>query len=106
MSNKDNKIDYMYFISSIVLFILHTLLLIYIKSSPESIDSINSYCHEDLGGLFKFDSMGISWLYISSFIIVFCQLVLLCRAEPSVFFFNKIRMPNLSGFTPRSSITW
>jgi len=106
MFNKDNKIDYMYFIFSTVLFVLHTLLLIYIKSYPHLIFIINNYSHSSLWHLFKLDSMGISWLYISSFIIVFCQLVLICRANNSLLFFNKIRVPTISGLTPTSSTAW
>jgi hypothetical protein len=103
MFNKDNKIDYMYFIFSIALFVFHTILLIYIKSSSDLILFINKYSHNFLGHLFKLDSMGVSWLYISSFIIIFCQLVLICRSNNSLLFFNKVRVPLLSGLTPLSS---
>jgi len=78
-----------FLVYSALLFIVHTILLISINLNKKDFDIVNTYFFENWSGLFKFDTMGISWLYISSFIILFCQLILFSKSMYNSFAFGK-----------------
>ena len=65
---------------SFVLFIFHTIILIGIKTNVSYFNLLNIFFLKELSGLLKFDTMGISWLYISSFIILFCQFIIFSKS--------------------------
>jgi NADH-quinone oxidoreductase subunit M len=83
-------------------------MLIGVKTNPKNFDEFNIFFSNEFSGLFKFDSMGISWLYISSFIILFCQLILFSKARKSNNWtpFKINYKSNWITLIPENSYTW
>ena len=96
------------FFCSIFFFIIHTLLLVTLKVTSIGIGSLNVNSFIHFFSFIKLDSMGVSWLYISSLVIIFCQLIIIRRS----FFYTQPVKDNINyslqyyGSLPTGSSTW